>query len=296
MLSGPPLRLGLRLADAIVPALPSGVAYALADLAGRAWYRFAPQRRKLVAHNLARVCAASGGPAGGTSFRRLVRTAFVEHARYYLEMLRAPHYPLGRMDQIVRVPDWPAFDAVMARGPTVLVSAHIGNFEPFGSYLAAHGLHAVAPVEEIEPPELFEFLRARRGSARGVDVVPLSKSRRPMLAALRAGGIVGLVAERDLSGSGLRVDFFGHPVTIPEGPATLAVITNASVIVGRCLRLGPDRFEVTGEEVTWSPSGDRRADIENLTRRIGQRMEADIASAPEQWFGAFQRFWPEGPA
>ena len=296
MLSGLPLRLGLRLADAVVPALPRGVAYALADLIGRAWYRFASDRRELVAHNLARVCAASGRPSSGTRFRRLVRSAFIEHARYYLEMLRAPHYPLERMDEIVRVEDWPAYETILHRGATVLVSAHLGNFEPFGAYLAAHGLRAVAPVEEIDPPELFEFLRARRGSARGVDVVPLSRARRPMLDALRAGGVVGLVAERDLSGSGLRVDFFDRPVTIPEGPATLAVMTNASVIVGRCLRIGPDRFEVSGGEVAWSPSGDRRADIKDLTRRIGQRMEADIASAPEQWFGAFQRFWPEEAA
>ena len=296
MLSGLPLRLALRLADAVIPALPRGVAYALADLIGRAWYRFAPERRTLVAHNLARVCAASGRPTGGAGFRRLVRTAFVEHARYYLEMLRAPHYGLGRMEEIVRVDDWPAFEALIRRGPTVLVSAHLGNFEPFGAYLAAHGLQAVAPVEEIQPPELFEFLRARRGASRGVDVVPLSKARRPMLNALRAGGVVGLVAERDLSGSGLRVDFFGHAVTIPEGPATLAVMTGASVIVGRCLRTGPDRFTVSGEQIAWSPSGDRRADIESLTRRIGQRMEADIAVAPEQWFGAFQRFWLEDAA
>lgn len=296
MLSGIPLRIGLRAADAIVQALPRGVAYALADLIGRAWYRFAPQRRELVAHNLARVCAASGRPTSGAAFRRLVRRAFVEHARYYLEMLRAPHYPLERMEQIVRVNDWAAFESTMHRGPTVLVSAHLGNFEPFGSYLAAHGLRAVAPVEEIEPKELFEFLRARRGAGRGVEVVPLSKARRPMLDALRAGGVVGLVAERDLSGSGLRVEFFGEPVTLPEGPATLAVMTGASVIVGRCLRLGPDRFQVHAAQVAWSPSGDRRADIETLTRRIGERMEADIAIAPEQWFGAFQRFWQEDAA
>ncbi len=296
MLSGLSLRISLKIADVVVPAMPTAVAYALADLVGRAWYRFAPARRALVAANLARVRAADGVAAPAGELRRLVRTAFVEHARYYVELLRAPHWPLERMLQVVAVDDWPAYEAILRSGPTVLVSAHIGNFEPFGGYLAAKGFRAVAPVEEIKPVELFEFLRDRRGSGRGVDVVPLSQSRRAMLDALRRGGVVGLVAERDLSGDGLPVDFFGATVTIPRGPATLAVLTGASVIVGRCLRVAAERFEVRAERLAWQPSGDRRADIETLTRRIAAHMEADIATAPDQWFGAFQRFWPEPEA
>ena len=64
------LRLGLEIADRIVAALPSRVAYALADLAGDAWYRLAPERRRLVAANLARVCAATGRPTGGRAVPR----------------------------------------------------------------------------------------------------------------------------------------------------------------------------------------------------------------------------------
>jgi KDO2-lipid IV(A) lauroyltransferase len=293
MTSRIPLRVGLALADAIVPRLPRGVAYALADLLGRAWYRVAPARRALVAATLRRVCAATDRPTSGRPFHSLVERAFVEHARYYLEMLRSPHFPLDQIDRIVRVDNWPIYETALRSGPTVLVSAHVGNFEPFGAYLAAHGFRAVAPVEEIEPVELFEFLRAHRGSGRGVEVVPLSRSRRPMLAALRRGGVVGLVADRDLSGDGLRVEMFGTPVTVPEGPATLAVLTGASVIVGRSVRIAPERFEVTGRQVEWSPTGDRRADIEALTRRLAAAMEADIAAAPEQWFAAFQPFWRE---
>lgn len=293
MLSEVPLRAALNIADLVMARLPRSVAYAIADLAGRLWYRFAPQRRALVAANLTRVCAASGPPTSGSSLRRLVRAAFVAHARYYLELLRGPHYPLERVGEIVTVPGWATFEAILRAGPTVLVSAHLGNFEPFGAYLAAHGFRAVAPVEEIKPAVLFEFLRARRGSGRGVDVVPLSRARRPMIDALRRGGVVGLVAERDLSGDGLPVEFFGHRVTMPQGPATLAVLTGAAVIVGRSLRIGPERFEVRAHQLEWTPTGDRHADIEALTRRIAARMESDIATAPEQWFGAFQRFWPE---
>ena len=60
----------------------------------------------------------------------------------------------------------------------MLVSSHLGNFEPFGVFLAAHGLRPLAPVEEIEPPALFEFLAARRGGG-GVELVPLQPRRAP---------------------------------------------------------------------------------------------------------------------
>ena len=44
--------------------------------------------------------------------------------------------PLERMRQIVAVDAWPDYEAILRSGPTVLVSAHVGNFEPFGGYLA----------------------------------------------------------------------------------------------------------------------------------------------------------------
>nr|MBA3740804.1 hypothetical protein [Chloroflexota bacterium] len=86
------LRIGLEIADRIVAALPSRLAYAVADVAGDAWHRLAPGRRRLVEANLARVCAATGRPTRGQPFTALVRSAFRNHARYYVELLRTPHY------------------------------------------------------------------------------------------------------------------------------------------------------------------------------------------------------------
>ena len=79
------LGLALRLAAWIVSSLPARAAYGLADMAGTIWYR-SPARRALVAANLARVCAATGRATSGPAFERLVRRAFREHARYYLEL------------------------------------------------------------------------------------------------------------------------------------------------------------------------------------------------------------------
>jgi KDO2-lipid IV(A) lauroyltransferase len=287
------LRLGLEIADRIVNALPARFVYAAADLGGDAWRRLAPRRRRLVEANLARVCAATGRPSQGPSFRRLVRDAFRNHARYYTEILRAPHYDPKELATIVSVPEWEAYASVMRGGPTVIISSHLGNFEPFGAFIAAQGLRAMAPIEEIEPRALFEFLAARRGGG-AVELVPLRRSRSPLSRRLREGGVVGVLGDRVIGqGSGTHVTVFGHPVLLPNGPATMAVTHGAAVIVGRCLRSGPDRFEAHGDIVAVPDTGHRRADIEALTERLASRFEHDIAANPEQWWGAFQPFWTD---
>ena len=194
---------------------------------------------------------------------------------------------------VVRVDDWDRYRAVMAGHPTVVVSWHLGNFEPFGIYFAVHGLVATLPIEEIRPPELYRFLAARRGGAHGVELVPLSGSRRRLVQRLREGGLVGIIGDRDLSGGGLRLEIFGHPTTFPTGPASLCVVSGARLIVGRCLRIGPERYAASGEIVEVERTGNRRADVEALTRRIAAAFEADVAAHPDQWWGAFQPFWPD---
>ena len=255
------LRLGLWIADRIVAALPSRTAYGFADLAGEAWHRLAPGRRSLVSANLARVCAATGRPTRGRAFETLVRSAFRHHARYYVELIRTPHYDPARIDEIVHVPDWPAWDRMLRGRPAILVTSHIGNFEPFGAFLSAHGLRALAPVEEIEPRELFEFITARRGAG-VVEIVPLRNARSALSRRLRERGLVGIIGDRLIEGAGHEVTMFGHATQVPLGPAMLAVTHGASMMVGRCLRVGPDRFEVQGGEMVLPATGDRRADVQ----------------------------------
>ena len=285
---------GLRAADLVAHLLPRGVAYALADLIGRAWYRLAPARRAVVAANLRRVCAATGRSTDGAAFWRLVRRAFVEHARYYLEMLRIPHDSIEQIGEMVSADDWERWHALLRQG-AVIASLHFGNPEPYGSFLAANGLRALVPMEEIQPQALFEFIVARRASGRGAEMVPLSRARRPMIEALRGGGVVALAADRDLAGNGHPMDLFGAPTTLPIGPASLALMTGRPLLAAASWRTGPERFHARAWLIEAEPRGDRRADVAALTEAMGRRFEEVIGTNPEQWFGAFQRIWPKDP-
>jgi KDO2-lipid IV(A) lauroyltransferase len=268
------------------------VAYWLADVAGRAWYRLAANRRELVTQNLARISAATGRPAAGRPLNRLVEASFVGHARYWLEVLRAPYYRESDLARIIHVEEWPRWEPVI-RGGVVVAVPHLGNFEPYGHFIAAHGLGGVAPVEEIEPRELFEFLRARRASGKGVEVVPLRHAYRRMLSALRKDQVVALVSDRDLAGDGIPVMMFGHATTLPAGPATLALRTGKPLLMARVLRVAPERFVVRAVLVEAERTGQVDTDVTALTQALARSFEAAIAEAPEQWWAAFQPFWTD---
>ena len=288
------LRAGLNAGELVARRLPARAAYWLADQLGRAWYRRAAGRRELVAEGLRRISAFTGRPTEGPAFRRLVEASFVAYARYYLEVLRAPHYDPARVHDHVSVDDWEHFGPIFRAGAVVALP-HLGNFEPFGFFVEAERVTGVAPVEETEPPELYDFLRSRRAAGHGMRVVPLSRARRPMIEALRGGEIAALVADRDLDGDGIPVEMFGHPTTLPAGPATLAVLTERPLIVARSLRVGPDRFRARVWQLDTAPRDgeDRRARVARITRDMAAHFEAAIAEAPEQWWAIFQPFWTD---
>jgi len=291
-MGGALLGIGLRAADLVARLLPRGVAYALAGLIGWSWYRLAPKRRALVTTNLARVSAATGRPSSGPALRRLVRQAFVEHARYYLEVLRIPHRSIEHVAAMVSVDDWEEWEPRLREG-AVIATMHLGNPEPYGSFFAARGLHAVVPIEVIRPRALFDFLLARRGTGRGVTLVPLSKARRPMMEELRRGGIAGVVADRNLAGTAHRTTLFGAPISLPTGPATLALLSGRPLVTAASWRIGPERFRARAWLIDAPLSGDRRADVAALTEAMARRMEEAISVSPEQWFAAFQPIWDE---
>ncbi len=285
------LRWSLALVDLVVGNLPAPIGYGIADLAGRTWHRLAADRRALVTENLRRVSAATGRPADGPDLRRLVRRAFIEHARYYLELVRVRRYPTQEMDEHLEVWEWDRWEPVLRAGVVIAVP-HLGNFEPYGNFVAEHKIAATAPVEEIKPRELYEFIHARRGVGR-IQVVPLSRARRPMIEALRRGEVVALVADRDLAGDGIPATLFGHPTTLPAGPAALALLTDRPLIVASCLRTAPDHFRARAWSVDVERTGDRHADAEALMTAVARRFEEAIGEAPEQWWGAFQPIWSD---
>src|SRR5205814_8108668 len=107
---------------------------------------------------------------------------------------------------------------------------HLGGWEWARRCMGDPGYHLAVVVEPLEPPEVFEWFAGLRSSL-GMTVVPLGPAAgSAVLRALRANEVVCLLSDRDLSGGGIPVRFFGEQTLLPAGPALLARRTGAAVL------------------------------------------------------------------
>jgi lauroyl/myristoyl acyltransferase len=106
---------------------------------------------------------------------------------------------------------------------------------------------------------------------------------------LRAGGLVCLVADRDLSASGLEVSFFGETAELPSGPARLAARTGA-LLVPAFPSFTPDGWAATLGDPIPVPVNAGRDGIATATQTLADALAALIATAPQDWH-MLQRVW-----
>jgi KDO2-lipid IV(A) lauroyltransferase len=302
----PSLRGSLIMAGAwLASHLPERPLVAGAESVGELWYRLAPARRDQARVNLARVCEGLAARGRGTpaarraatdpdALERLVRASFRHAARYYLEVARAGAYDmdtaLARLD--IDTPDG-VREALMSGDPAIIVGMHYGAIELPTVLMSTYVGHGVtAPMESVDDPALQRWFVSSRSRV-GVNVVPIKDSRRALLRALRSGESVGLVADRDLTHTGIEVPFFGHPAPIPAGPALLSLETGATIYVGSARRVRDGRYRCRLFPVPAPATGTRRERIVGLTAAIAAAFESLLADAPEQWWGAFHPIWPD---
>jgi phosphatidylinositol dimannoside acyltransferase len=102
-----------------------------------------------------------------------------------------------------------------------------------------------------------------------------------------------MVADRDLTGGGIMVPFFGHPAPIPAGAALLSIETGAPIYVGWGRRTKGYRYQGGLALVPPPAPGRLRARVTELTTSIVREFETLLADGPEQWWGAFHPIWPD---
>jgi KDO2-lipid IV(A) lauroyltransferase len=289
----------------LIAALPNRPLVAAAESLGELWYRLAPERAAQARANLRRVCEGLAAQGRGTRLARraatdpealelLVRRCFRHAVRYYLEVAQTgsvdPSRALERID--VETPD-EVRHGLRTGEPLVVVGMHFGALEmPISVVVELSGRRMTSPMETMDDPAMRAWFETSRGRM-GVDVVPLRNARHALLAALKRGDSIGLVNDRDLTGTGMPIPLFGHPAPISPAPAIFAIESNARVYVASSRRIAGGRYTGKLTRVPLPETGTRRERIVALTTGIAQAYEAVLAEAPEQWWGAFHPIWPD---
>jgi KDO2-lipid IV(A) lauroyltransferase len=221
------------------------------------------------------------------------------YARYWLEFFRLPRLRhdriLGRM-QVCG--EHHLRDAIAAGRGTILALPHSGNWDHAGAWVTLHGWPFTTVAERLEPGWLFDRFVGIRERL-GMEVLALTGDRGSygvLRERLRAGGLVCLVSERDMSTGGVAVRFFGAEMTMPAGPAALALATGATLLpIG--LWFTPDGGPGGGWGAVVHPpipapaEGDRRAKIAEMTQQLADAFAADIGAHPQDWH-MLQPLWP----
>jgi phosphatidylinositol dimannoside acyltransferase len=256
-------------------------------VADRAWRRRGPAVRQLEA-NLARVTRAAGPDGPAADLRQLSRLGMRSYLRYWLEVFRLP--VIGEEEILDRMrcsgEEQTAFAHMAAGRGVIFALPHMGNWEHAGAWIVLRGAGKFTTVaERLRPRSLFDRFVAFRESL-GMEVLPHSggASRFGILAQrLRAGGLVCLLCERDLTGSGIEVDLFGEPARMMGGPAALALHTGAALMPVTLWYDGPYWCARIHPEIPVPGDGDRAEKTAAMTQQLAQVFEAAIAKHPEDW-------------
>ena len=250
-------------------------------------------RRRMVARHQQR---AHGGTLSPRALRRAVQRAFDSYARYWVEAFRLPKLTPAELDAGMSYEGFDhVTDALEGGKGAILVIPHLGCWDYAGAWVATQGIPITVIVEPIEPPELFEWFADFR-RALGMTVVPLGPDvASASLRALKNNELLCLLSDRDISGSGVSVDFFGETTTLSPGAATLAFRTGAPIIPVAAYYRDDMHHGVVRPPIPVERASSLREDVAHVTQLVARELEALIRRAPEQWH-LMQPNWPSDRA
>jgi KDO2-lipid IV(A) lauroyltransferase len=274
--------------------IPRWLALRIAGFLARAAFPLLKGQRRVVADNLRRVL---GRELNAREENRLVRRVLRNLAIVSADLLRAPLLARGeRFRQLVRHRRSPGLDATLRQGKAaILVTAHVGNWDLAGVFLAYEGYPAVAVFERITRGMSEAFNRFRGLS--GMGLIGLDERSR-MDAALRAGRLFVLLGDRDLKGTGKVLPWFTGRRTFPRGAAAFSLRYKVPIVIGYFVLVPGDKHAryvgIIEPPLVFKPGGDSERDVADLTALIVKELERVVAQYPDQWF-VFQPRWLDSP-
>jgi lauroyl/myristoyl acyltransferase len=167
-----------------------------------------------------------------TELDALVHAGMRSYLRYWCESFRLPDCSVDDLVAGVRTVGIDPVRAHLQSGRSaVMFLGHMGNWDFGGAWSTTQLAPVTTVAERLKPEELFdEFVAFREGL--GMRIIALTGGTdvfRELTKACRAGALVALLADRDLTNGGIEVDFCGERARMAVGPAALALNTGAAL-------------------------------------------------------------------
>jgi KDO2-lipid IV(A) lauroyltransferase len=223
----------------------------------------------------------------------LLGRALSSYMRYWKETFRSPDWSRDQILSTVTVSqEHLLLDPITQKRAVVVALPHAGNWDHAGSYFCVKGARLVTVAEVLKPRALFEkFLEYRQGI--GMEVLPLNSKAFPaLLNRAQDGKLIALVADRDLSKSGIDVNFFDGVARMPAGPAIVAIRNNAPLVTA-FVSYTPNGIHVDLREIAIPDIADEESRIKATVQLCADSFAEGIATHPEDWH-MMQRIWVDG--
>ena len=274
------------LAWQVVRALPEATAYQLfARVAARSIERESKSFNRLK-NNLRRT-------QPNLSESELVEVAsrgMKSYLRYWCDAFRLPTWSQERITSTVTVDGEEMFRSLVAEGKGVIVALpHSGNWDHAGAYFCATGIPIISVAEKLKPERVFKAFLSYRQRI-GMRIYSTSENVIPILNKhLSDGEVVALVADRDLSKSGIEVRFFDGVAKMPSGPALLSLRNNSYLVVAHVTYTEIGIHIKFSKPLIPNTSSDK-SKVEDLTQQAADIFAEGIAQTPEDWH-MLQKIW-----
>ena len=272
----------------IVRFLPEKIAYSLFDKIAHHFVKKNGKSVKRLRRNLSQVDSS----ITAAQLDLLVEKAMSSYMRYWCDTFRSPDWSAESIRNRVTCTNEEFLTGPMQRGEGVIVALpHAGNWDLAGAYFTAMGLELVTVAERLKPEALFErFLEHRQ--ALGMEVLPLdSRAMGTLIQRARAGKLIALVADRDLSSSGVRVQFFGAEARMPAGPALIAIRTGVPLVTA-FVSYTDSGIHIDLKKIVIPEEGSEQEKLSVVVQSCADNFALGIKKHPHDWH-MLQQIWTD---
>lgn len=275
----------------LVRLIPERTAYALFQFMAKLAY----QRNGSRVQRLRKNYEAVLGLNNSSQLEDIVRQGLSSAMRYWCDTFRISDWSRERIFATVKTHNEEfLLDPVQKKRGLIVALPHAGNWDHAGAYFCARGVKVNTVAEHLKPERLFRKFLAHR-QAMGIHVLDLNAGvSEQLVELLQHGELVALVADRDLSRSGIDVNFFGKTARMPAGPAMLAYRTGADLITA-FVAYSDEGIEIFfTAPVNVNRQAEMKQEVSRVTQVLATRFESDIKNNLSSWHMQQRVFIDEG--
>jgi len=261
--------------------LPRKACYSFAKFVATLQFYIARGDRSIVINNLTNIVEDK------TKVKVYAREVFINFAYYLVDFYRYSRLNHNFIKKYVRINGLDHLKNSLSKGKGVVaLSAHLGNYELAGAIISLLG-HPVSVIALVHKDKRVNAFFDGQRQRVGMNVIPTGVAIKKCFSTLKRGQIIGLLGDKDFSGSGVKLKMGSGCAIFPRGAAFFSLRTGADIIPTFLIREDKFFYRLIFEEPIAIAVN---SDEESVMKIYIEVLEKYIRKYPRQWY-MFSKYW-----